>query len=564
MGIKINKRILLGMFLFCFGFMTSICDAKDIGKDFDKESSQIVRVGIMTNGFKSLERSSVCVYGTSSVTIKEVDSDKEIAQISEGENISFSIEGKQVRCSSKNGNVVSKSSKGFVVSPTNGVLGVRDLKRAGKDAIYRGDFRILPNSKGSALYLINYVELEEYLRGVVPNEMPSKFGVEALKSQAVAARNYAITPRTKVSKSYDVVDSVASQVYFGKNTETSTGDEAIKQTLGIVAMYNHVPILALYSSCAGGYIENYSYAFSDPDTKQFPSPLRAYLMAKPDIQNTKPLNREDEAYEFYSKTPPSYDVKSKYYRWKREWTRTELENVLKTTLVKQSKTGFVKPEFCNNSKLGQLKEIKVIRRGNSGKIIFLDIVTTNGRYRISKELVIRRLFTKDGKALPSANVVFKCGTDNYNDLTTITAFGGGFGHGVGMSQYGAFYMATELKKSFIDILKHYYTGIYLGTVPIEVGEEKVEQFFYPPSKKAVIVLNDRKGLNALQVQINGKTCNFNLGKFYNIQRCELDISSHIKAGKINRIEYTPASQNRRVTTDMSKGPIKIEVYIKFL
>ena len=67
----------------------------------------------------------------------------------------------------------------------------------------------------------------------------------------------------------------------------------------------------------------------------------------------------------------------------------------------------------------------------------LEIQTDNGNYLVQKELVIRRLLTKDGKALPSANVVFEHEYNDNGDLIYIKAYGGGFGHGVGMSQYGA-------------------------------------------------------------------------------------------------------------------------------
>lgn len=525
-------------------------------------NSPIIRVGIMDNGFRTLERGSVTLFGTDTCYVCEPDTRKTIFKVKNGEPISFSITNGVITC--KCNELVNSSANGYVVACPDGVIGVKELKRAGKQALYRGAFRIQKNTKPNALYLINIIELEEYLKGVVSNEMPSYFGLEALKAQAVAARNYALTPRTKTSKVYDVVDSVASQVYFGYNTETETGDRAVKETEGIIAMYNHHPILALYSSCAGGYTENYSYAFSDPDTKQFPSPLKPYLISKPDIQGTPALNREDAAYKFYSTCPESYDMKSRYYRWTREWDREELENVLKQNLVAQSKTGFVKPQFCDNSSFGQLKELKVIRRGNSGKIIYLDIITTDGKYRVEKELVIRRLFTKDGKALPSANVVFKCDTDSFNQLTTITAYGGGFGHGVGMSQYGASYMAKELKKNFIEILKHYYAGIYLATQPVNLDNTQIEQSFYPPSEKALVMISDRKNLSNLQLVINGKTVNFDLSKYLNIQRCELDISPYIHKGKLNKIVYVPACQNKLVTNDLSKGNIKINLYIKFL
>lgn len=99
--------------------------------------------------------------------------------------------------------------------------------------------------------------------------MPVRFGLEALKAQSVAARNYVLTPRTKSSVNYDVVDSVASQVYYGANTENPLSNRAVEETAGIVALYHWDMILALYSSTAGGYTESYSNAFSDPSTKIF-------------------------------------------------------------------------------------------------------------------------------------------------------------------------------------------------------------------------------------------------------------------------------------------------------
>lgn len=559
MGNKITKLILV-VAIICTVILGLVVNAKPN----ENPQSPIIKVGIMDNGFRTLERGSVSLYSTETGYICEPDTRKTVAKIPAYQAVTFSIKNGVISFKVPNEDTYFESPKGYVLACPDGVLGVKELKRAGKQALYRGALKVQKNTKPDILYLINIIELEDYLKGVVSNEMPVSFGLEALKAQAVAARNYAIMPRTKVSKAYDVVDSVASQVYFGYNTESETGNRAVKETEGIIAIYNHKPILALYSSCAGGYTENYSYAFSDPDTKQFPAPMKPYLIAKPDLKGICPLNREDAAYLFYSTTPESYDVKSRYYRWQRVWTREELEKVLAQNLVKQSKTGFVTPEFHDNTKFGSLKSLKVVRRGNSGKIIYLDIITTEGKYRVAKELVIRRLFTKNGSALPSANVVFKCDTDSFDEITQITAYGGGFGHGVGMSQYGASFMAKELKKNFIEILKHYYTGIYLGTKPVDVDNKPVQQIFYPPSDKALIEIQDRKNLSNLQVNINGKTCNFDLSKYMNIQRCELDISSYIHKGKTNTIIYVPACQNKLVTNDLSKGNIKINLYIKFL
>ena len=125
-------------------------------------------------------------------------------------------------------------------------------------------------------------------------------------------------------------------------------------------------------------------------------------------------------------------------------------------MIVQSKTGFVQPALTNANDFGMLKAIRVTQRGVSGKIIFMEIETDKATYTVGKELIIRRLFTKNGKALPSANVVFKYDVDENGDWSEITAYGGGFGHGSGMSQYGAMYMARDCGMSFETILKHYY------------------------------------------------------------------------------------------------------------
>ena len=387
------------------------------------------------------------------------------------------------------------------------------------------------------------IEVEDYLKGVVPNEMPVSFGLEALKAQSVAARNYVLSPRTKSSKNYDVVDSVASQVYFGANTEKALSNQAVKETEGIVAIYDWDLILAQYSSTAGGYTESYSNAFSDPKTKDFPSSEKPYLKARADIIGQPPLNSEKAASEYYKSKPDAYDIRSPYFRWEREWDAQELKKALETTLISQSATGFVHPAFKKGDKLDDLVELKVIRRGDSGKIIEMEVVTRSQKYKIYKELVVRRLLTKDGKALPSANVVFDNIQDENGNLISVHAYGGGFGHGVGMSQYGAGFMGSEMHLPYEKILQHYYTGITLSTKPIiistEIGQQSATQNFYSKNKKAKIIVDNKFGVNTLSVDINGVHLNFELPKEMLIYKrySEIDISKYLKQGH-NTITFT--------------------------
>ena len=504
-------------------------------------SSDVVRVGIGSNGFTTWVYKNISIFGTAEILI--CDGDMVVANFPANTNLKFTLNNDgTITVTQDDGTIITQISNTVRILCPNGLLGVKDLKRAGTQALYHGAFELAKTNNGY-FNLVNLIEVEDYLKGVVPNEMPVHFGLEALKAQSVSARNYVLSPRTKSSPNYDVVDSVASQVYFGANTEKPLSNRAVEETEGIVALYDWELILAQYSSTAGGYTESYSNAFSDPSSKEFPSKEKPYLKAKPDILSQTPLNTEEAAAAYYKSRPDAYDIRSSYFRWTREWTADELKNALQSTLAAQSATGFVKPAFKKGDTLDDLIELKVVRRGDSGKIIEMEVVTKSQTYKVFKELVVRRLITKDGKALPSANVVFDNEKDENGNLVAVKAYGGGFGHGVGMSQYGAGFMATELKLPFDKILKHYYTGISLTTKPViistDVSQISATQHFYAPKREAKLIIDNKFGVSMLLAEINGKEHIFELPKeLLGYKRfVEIDISKFIKQGR-NTIKVT--------------------------
>lgn len=525
MGTKIVKFVLFVLMLVIFPSAAVFAQDEDYG---------LVRVGITDNKFQNVLRQDITVYGTSDCDICDKESKRILTHVPAESDIVIKngLTGMSVTV-----NNTGATLNDFVIVCPTGLLGVRDLKRKGEPAVYHGAFEVVQKPDHKGFYLVNLVEIQEYLKGVVPNEMPIRFGLEALKAQTIAARNYVLAPRTKAYEEFDVVDSVASQVYYGANTETDISTRAVIETDGVVALYDNEPILTLYSSTAGGYTESYANAFSDPNSKIFPSEHKPYLAAVPDEEEFPKLNDEDKARNFYSQKVPSFDIESPYYRWQKEWAVGELENILKKTLPAQSKTGFVTPEFKASDDLGTIKDIKVMRRGESGKAIEVELMTTKGCYRISKELVIRRVFQKDGISLPSANIIFEKNLDNYGNITDITVYGGGFGHGVGMSQYGAGYMATKLKQPYYNILRHYYTGICLGTLPVEVWNEPVKQTFWAPAGRAALVLIN-PGVSKIKVVINGKERMFDVTKSLFQKEVKIDISRFIEDGQ-NNIVYCP-------------------------
>lgn len=514
-----------------------------------QDITPLVKVGISDNNFKSLVYNQISIIATAPFTIYDKVSKKPIlnCQSTDRVKVTFDVNGFDLTV---NNNVIKNLSGTLVFDCPKGLLGIENLKRSGKQALYHGVFEITPKD-ANLFYLVNVLDLQNYLKGVVPNEMPVRFGLEALKAQAVAARNYVLMPRTKAFSVFDVDDSVASQVYFGANTEKPLSSQAVNETEGLVALYNWDLILAQYCSTAGGYTENYENTFSEPKTKEFPSKPKIYLQGRPDIYNVAPLNREEEARLFYMSYPDSYDMKSPYYRWQKEFTPQELRETLQKTLPIQSKTGFVRPAFKDNDILGEIKELKVNRRGVSGKIVELEIVTDKEHYHIYKELVIRRLLQKDGVSLPSANVVFEHLYDTNKNLNKIVAYGGGFGHGVGMSQYGAGFMATSLHKNFDKILKRYYSGITISTVPVILseteGQKIVAQQFFAPQNKAILVVDNKYQIKEFSVNINGRNVVLELATslvpFNRINR--IDISGYIRQGKNSITFYFPENEKNK-------------------
>ena len=509
---------------------------------FALNNFDVVRVGITDNKFQNVLRQYVTIYATAEIELCDKATKRIITKVPQGcdINIQNSEHGMIVTINGQNAML-----QDLVIISPEGLLGVRGLLRKGVPALYHGAFEVVQNGNRDGFYLVNLVEIQEYLKGVVPNEMPVRFGLEALKAQAVAARNYVLTPRTQAYKEFNVVDSVASQVYFGANTEEDLATRAVMETDGIVALYNNELILALYSSTAGGYTESYSNAFSDPNTKMFPSQNKPYLMAVPDKSDFSPMDEEEKATEFYKNRVPSFDIESPYYRWTKEWGVNELEEILKVTLPAQSKTGFVHPMVRDKEDIGKLKDIKVMKRGKSGKIMELEVLTTKGCYVISKELVIRRIFQKNGVSLPSANAVFEKKLDNLGNVQSIIVYGGGFGHGVGMSQFGAGYMASKLNQDYYNILRHYYTGINLGTVPITVSGVDVKQTFWAPIGRAQIVITNTTSPK-LAVMINGREHEFSIYKPVFQKEYKIDISRYIDDG-FNTITFHAPSLGRSVS-----------------
>ena len=429
----------------------------------------------------------------------------------------------------------------------DGRLKILTITRRKEIPEYRGAFQVVrSDGQPNKLTVINIVDLEDYLKAVVPNELPARYGMEAVKAQAVAARNYAIRPREKSWHAFDICDSQLCQVYFGSQSETLGGNRAVDETEGLVGLYDGEPILALFSSAHGGYAEAYANAFSDPKTKRYPAPPIPYLTGGPDVPElaTLDLTSEAEARRFWTDaTVPSYDVDSPYYRWEKHWNAQELQSTFERGVAQVSAEpatrNFVSPRLTPGQHLGALKNIRVLERGKSGKAMVVAIDTENDCWILKKEFLIRKVFSFNGRMLPSANVVFTPERNAQGKLTGLLAQGGGFGHGVGMSQLGASWMSRHGRR-FPEILQHYYQGVSLGSIPVSVGGDKPCQATYTRFETdapygRLWIRDDTAGRKPVTVQINGKTFVLTPTGL----RTAADIHTHLKPGQLNTLVLFP-------------------------
>lgn len=527
-------------------------------------TEDLIRVGISTNDFSQLEYNQVSLTSKGSLELVDKSNNSLIAKSQSEEIFTIKInDGKFDIYNSKNCIVQDVSGPIGAITKDNSSIGIAGVTRKGKPAYYQGEIEIV-KAKNNKLSVVNVLSIEDYLRGVVPNELPPSFGLEALKAQAVAARNYAIRPRVKPYAQFDICDSEQCQVYLGYNTRHFASDRAIEETRGLTALYHGEVILAMYSSTAGGYTENYENTFSNgKNESSFP-----YLKGKPDIEATPVLNNEEAAKKFYTLHPDSFDMNSSYYRWTKTWTKEELEAVLNKNLSKYSASKLISPKFQEKSSIGSLSKIEVLQRGVSGKAMAVKITSSNGSWEIKDQLMIRRIFENSGRILPGANVIFNLINDSQGNLAKIEATGGGLGHGVGMSQFGAGYLSKN-GYSFDKILQHYYDGIAIGTMPLILTSGTtllpIRQGFYSQNGKAELVLSNIERFNNFKIKINSQEINIPLSDkmdllaiiFNSSKETRINLDKYIKKG-LNEIIYYPPQDEE----DGKSVKVWVEVFMQ--
>jgi SpoIID/LytB domain protein len=379
-------------------------------------------------------------------------------------------------------------------------------------ASYRGELEVRRSeSEATRLRLVNVVAIEPYVAGVVVNESLATFHVEALKAQAVAARGYALANLGRfASRGFDLDDSTLSQVYRGQSSETPAALQAASDTAGLVALYGGRILSALYSSSMGGHSEDNEYVFPSggyPGTNADPAlrgihdseePLRADLSTDAgSLAFYTTLFRG--AYEVSAATGSALTAQHR-------WTRTRSAAELLARLKDPSRPWGV-PASAR-----ALHDIVVTIRGRSGRMMQAVVSGDWGETTISGWSDLRALATLTGvtpggtaaSSAPNSPSTFTLLRDGAGHVTEVTFYGGGFGHNVGMSQYGAHGRALR-GQDFSQILAGYYTGMQLGTAPVLVTASNPARFdFEAPSDGATLVV-ESYGCGAISLDVNGRS-----------------------------------------------------------
>jgi len=271
---------------------------------------------------------------------------------------------------------------------------------------YRGHFTLLAGKKG--LSIINHVQINKYLYGVVPREMPHSWAKQALMAQAIAARTYVLYIKGKsYSKPYDVQSTTSSQVYGGYDAEKAASNNAVDLTSGQVMTHKGKLIVAYFHSNSGGHTESPGNVWS----ADVP-----YLIGVPDKFCKDNKKGDWEYFLTYDK------IRSRLNRY-----GLSLDNV---------------------------QGIKVKGRSKSGRALKINVVSQQG---IS--MLTGNNFRIKTDATKLKSTLFQLEKSSEGILFR----GKGYGHGVGMSQWGAQKMALE-GYNFEDILKHYYHNIKIVSI----------------------------------------------------------------------------------------------------
>jgi len=448
-----------------------------------------IRVGLSTYNFSSYDHNLITI--TSKKGFRIYSKDFEI-DVKKKETASFRVLGNKIKIlieSPKDSYQKRKdiiiTDKRIFISSENPVF-ITSLKREnGYTPEYYGNLEIFLKDK--SLRIINEVNIEDYLKYVVPSEMPGYGGIEGYKVQSVAARTYALSEILggRFSKhGFNIDDTTQSQVY----NERPTNDlciKAIEETKGEVLTYDGKIIDAKYYSTSCGLGAAYDEVYQEVKNYN-PKPYLDFNNYTD--QNISEISSEENASKFFKDwTVKAIDSSSPYFRWKvsidySELNKTVNENIYNRYLKDPDSIkekwflNIYKKATLSEEGIGKIKDIYISKRSKSGVPQEMIIITDNKQYKIIGPSNIKFIITpkefdietisglklKNIKSLPSPFFIIDK-VYGQTRIKSITIFGGGYGHGVGMSQYAAMNLANS-GKTYQEILNYFYKNIKIQNI----------------------------------------------------------------------------------------------------
>jgi stage II sporulation protein D len=318
------------------------------------------------------------------------------------------------------------------------------------------EFRI---DNSGQLAVINEIQLDAYLKGVLPVEMDAAFPLDAHKAQAVAARGTVLSMlgMKHRTEDWDFCAGSHCQQFAGLTNQVDICNEAVQSTSGEYLLWRNRICDSVYHSCCGGHTENKEFIWMTPPED--------VLTGRPDgtryrRQKFSMHLSEDEDLRSWLLDPPEWcecrvqdadhpvlSTRSMHnFRWREVVYRQDLEALIRE-----------KTELDP----GTIYALTPLKRGNSGRIIELEVIGSRRNIRLQKELIIRRALSED--LLFSSAFIIQSELDDDGLPIFFTFIGAGRGHGVGMCQIGAAGMAIK-GIDYQSILANYYPGTRLGNL----------------------------------------------------------------------------------------------------
>lgn len=359
-----------------------------------------------------------------------------------------------------------------------GEIKVLSVNRGQGNPSYEGDIELALFDDG--IVIVNDIEVEKYLKRVVPSEMPASFGTECLKVQAVCARSYAYKQLKNTHYSAygaHVDDSTQYQVY-NNTIEYEASNKAIEQTKGLVLTYDDQIVQAYYYSTSCGVGTN--VALWGSDISSYP-----YFVSRDIGTQNRNLNLTDESvFETFITTryETDYDCELPMYRWNMTESISDISKCFNSKLstwysklpdrvLTLQTDGTYKSVPV--SSVGIIQDISVCKRVSGGAAVSVVVTGSERTVMLNSESLIRNMFgnaeavlntnkdTRSTDMLPSAFCCFKKNLDSSGQPVSFTIYGGGYGHGIGMSQNAVKGMVGSGMK-FDEVLLFFYPGTSLS------------------------------------------------------------------------------------------------------